>query len=310
MEPVDWPTSADLAPVADFWGLDARARETWRARIRYTVAHLTRGRAATLHPLGPGMTALCAHITGDGAGDTVARFSPAGSLLADEEAALSWWGPPAVTVVDHGDGWTLLDWLGPWTDRRDEPGADERALCAIAALHARGVPDRRFGAAPSRLVRTFRAATLLGGHPDRFAHLGTRAERAHWADAGPDTWAALVDEAGRFWPPALCHGDLHARNLFDDGHQVTVIDPSPTVAPAGTDVAGWVACGGTSRIRRRLAAWAANDPATVPDRLRQRLVAAVCRERAVSLSWYGPGRHRAAARLWDVAADLDPVGRR
>lgn len=223
------------------------------AALRAAVARAAPGAAAgalDFRPLAGGVNAR-SFVVRAGARELVVRLpalgAPALLDLATEagimRAAAAEGLAPAVVDADPDTGVLVTEYrsaAASWT------AADARAPRNIARLAAL---LRRLHALPARAPR-FEAATIA----ERYVARAASAEPAWPADAG---WAdELVRRARRFdargSADALCHNDLFAANILDDGALVLVDFEYAVRADPLLDLAGYGAMNGLAADERAL----------------------------------------------------------
>ncbi|HEX9877313.1 MAG TPA: choline/ethanolamine kinase family protein [Gammaproteobacteria bacterium] len=177
----------------------------------------SRARDLTIEPLGGGLAARCYRVEGDGLDCAVRLRNPVRSdFRLDPEAekrllrtlAAAGIAPPPVEI-DAGPGALVTQFLPgavPWTPTDARAGTNIRRLAArLEALHAIETELKPFEAVAAAEAYTRAAA----------AHLDLHEEQRRWRS---ELLRLAEAFARRFPATTLCHNDLVASNILDDGH--------------------------------------------------------------------------------------------
>jgi len=220
-----------------------------------------------------------------GAGALLDLATEADVMRAAAAAGLA----PDVVAVDVDAGILLTDYRAAaraWSaaDAR-QPRNVERAAVLLRELHALDVEVPAFAA--ERVARGYLAALSAG----------VDARRARF-DAGEQAWVDELLERARHYdathPPAvLCHNDLVAANVLDDGRLVLVDFEYATRGAPVLDLAGLAGMNdyGARERRELLAAYCGGDGAAITGPQLEKVVRLV---RLMAFFWARLGELRAA----------------
>ena len=196
----------------------------------------------SVQPLGAGLLSDTYRVKRDGAAYTLKIATEQGPKLgADptwevrllERAAAAGLGPP-VAYSDAVRRVLLTRWVAgqPWSSREAKgAAATGRIATLLRRVHALQVPGPPHILSPARWIEIYSAALaerhLDAGDPDLCAAA-----------------AARVEQLSRLAPGAraVCHSDLHALNLIEQGETLILLDwEYAHVADPLWDLAGWSA---------------------------------------------------------------------
>jgi len=265
-------------------------------------------RRATLYGLEGGVKRRSYLVSAD-SGQWVLRLPAAGAEalldLATEasvmRAAAAAGLAPEVVAVDVGAGILLTDYRAAaraWSaaDAR-QPRNVERAAALLRDLHTLDVDAPTFAA--ERIVRGYLAA-LSAGVDARLARF----------DAREQAWVDELLERARCYdaahpPTVLCHNDLVAANVLDDGRLVLVDFEYAVRGAPVLDLAGLAGMNdyGTSERRELLAVYRGEDGPAIAAAELERIVRLV---RLMAFFWARLGELRAgeSSAYRALAADL------
>ena len=213
---------------------------------------------------------------------------------------------PAVVAVDVANGSLLTELregADAWTaaDAR-KPANVARAARLLRALHAVDAPLPVYAA--ERISRGYLAALGAGASPELARFGGARSEA--W---GEELLELARELDARHPPTALCHNDVVAANVLDDGELLLVDFEYAARGPPLLDLAGLAGMNDFTQAQRRelLAAYRDAEGAATPTLAE--LDRAVRMVRLMSFFWARLGAQRAAdaapyARLAAELAEL------
>ena len=183
-------------------------------------------------------------VSACGVEQVLAPDSEARVLAAAAEAELT----PEMRAFDPDSGVLITRYLQravTWTDQqaRDDVNID-RIAATLRRLHNLRAPADLRVFRPTEFARVYsRAALRVPGVPG-----GLRAERLRWSQEC-ERLAQAYEAA--FAPTALCHNDLVAANILDDGRLWLLDFEYSARADPVVDLAGFAGLNGLNRAQRR-----------------------------------------------------------
>ena len=182
-------------------------------------------------------------------------------LALADEAELT----PEVLAADAGTGALITRYLeraAAWTaEQAREPDNIKRMAAVLRRLHGLRAPPELRNYRPTLLAASYVEAARTAARADG-GSTGLSGEQLRWS--AEFVRLAQAHEAA-FAPTAVCHNDLVAANILDDG-QIRLVDFEYAVrADPILDLAGLAGLNGFDRTQRRhlLGAYFRADPAPV-----------------------------------------------